>query len=79
MAIDVQKLMPLPLFQERLMTLIQDIYAAEPASGVQRLVLPGELEARRREARLQHGIPIVAEALEMVQTLAQTLGIQLEA
>jgi LDH2 family malate/lactate/ureidoglycolate dehydrogenase len=79
MALDVQKLLPLPLFHERLTMLIQQIYAAERAPGSERIVLPGELEAARREARQQQGIPIAEEALVRLQTLAQTLGVQLEA
>lgn len=79
MALDVQKLMPLPLFYERLTTLIQQIYAAERAPGTERIVLPGELEATRRDARLQRGIPITTEALGTLQTLAQTFGVRLEA
>jgi len=79
MALDIQKLMPLPLFQDRLATLIEQIYASERAPGVERIALPGELESARREVRLQQGIPITEEALATLHTLAQTLGIQLEA
>lgn len=79
MALDVQKMMPLPLFYERLTMLIQQIYAAERAPGTERIVLPGELEAARRDARLQRGIPITTEAFGTLQTLAQTFGVRLEA
>jgi LDH2 family malate/lactate/ureidoglycolate dehydrogenase len=79
MALDIQKLMPLSLFQERLTTLIQQIYAAERAPGVERIILPGELESARREARLQQGIPIAEEALAALQALAHILGLQLDA
>jgi LDH2 family malate/lactate/ureidoglycolate dehydrogenase len=79
MALDVQKLLPLALFQERLTTFIQQLRAAERAPGVERIVLPGQLEAERREARLRRGIPITAEALATLQALAHTLGVELEA
>ena len=79
LALDVQKLMPLHLFQERLTTLIRQIYASEQAPGSEGIVLPGELEAARREARLQGGMPITEEALVTLQTLARTLGVPLEA
>jgi LDH2 family malate/lactate/ureidoglycolate dehydrogenase len=79
LALDVQQLLPLPLFQKRLTTLIQQIYASEQAPGSAGIVLPGELEAARREARLQRGIPITAEAFLTLQTLARTLGVPLEA
>ena len=78
-ALDVQKLMPLPLFQERLTTLIRQLYASAQAPGSEGIVLPGELEAARREARLQRGMPITEEAGVTLQTLARTLGVPLEA
>jgi LDH2 family malate/lactate/ureidoglycolate dehydrogenase len=78
LALDVQQLLPLPLFQKRLTTLIEQIYASEQAPGSAGVVLPGELEAARREARLQRGIPITAEAFLTLQTLARTLGVPLE-
>ena len=51
----VQQLMPLPLFQERLTMLIRQIYTSEQAPGSEGIVLPRELEAARRAARLQRG------------------------
>ena len=45
------------------MRLIRQIHASEQAPGSAGIVLPGELEAARREARLQRGMPIIAEAL----------------
>jgi LDH2 family malate/lactate/ureidoglycolate dehydrogenase len=78
-ALDIARLMPVALFQERLRRLVHDIRAAERAPGVARIVLPGELELERRDARLRNGIPIAAEALDLLRTTARGLGLALEA
>jgi LDH2 family malate/lactate/ureidoglycolate dehydrogenase len=78
-AVDVKRLMPFPLFRGRVRTLIQQINASERAQGVERIVLPGELEFERRDARLQSGIPVEEEAIATLHTVADGLGLQLEA
>ena len=78
MALDINRLMPLPLFQEGVTAFIQQLRASELAAGVERIFLPGELEFRRREARLQDGIPLPEEALTTLQAMAKDLGLPLE-
>jgi LDH2 family malate/lactate/ureidoglycolate dehydrogenase len=78
-AVDVKRLMPSPLFQARLSTLIQQIQASERAQGVERILLPGELEFDRRDARLHSGIPVEEEAIATLHTVAESLGLQLKA
>jgi LDH2 family malate/lactate/ureidoglycolate dehydrogenase len=78
MALDIQRLLPLPLFKGRVATLIQQLRASELAEGTERILLPGELEFRRREARLQDGIPLTEEAVTVLQTVATNLGLELE-
>ena len=57
MALNVNRLMPVPLFQAGgVATLIQQLRASELATGVEHIYL-GELECRRREVALQDGIP----------------------
>lgn len=77
MAIDVQRLMPLPLFLTRVRTLIQEIGASERSPGVERIYLPGELEWERRNARLQAGIPMGEEAMQTVRALADQYRVRL--
>jgi LDH2 family malate/lactate/ureidoglycolate dehydrogenase len=78
MALDIRRLLPLALFQERLAALIEQINASERAEGVERIWLPGELESMRREARRQDGIPVTEDALTTLQAVAGSLGLQLE-
>jgi LDH2 family malate/lactate/ureidoglycolate dehydrogenase len=74
MALDVARLMPLPLFQERLTALSAQVLGAELAPGSGGIWLPGELEATRREARLRDGIPVPEEALRHLQALLDGRG-----
>jgi LDH2 family malate/lactate/ureidoglycolate dehydrogenase len=78
MAVDIKRLLPLPLFNARVTTLIQQLRASELAQGVEHIFLPGELEFRRREARLRDGIPLSEDAIITLQAVAKGLGLQLE-
>jgi LDH2 family malate/lactate/ureidoglycolate dehydrogenase len=78
MVLNINRLMPAPLFQAGVTTLIQQLRASELATGVVRVFLPGELEFRRREARLRDGIPLPENAITTLQALAKDLGLPLE-
>jgi LDH2 family malate/lactate/ureidoglycolate dehydrogenase len=78
MAVDIERLLPLPLFKVRVTTLIQQLKASELAEGTERIFLPGELEFRRREARLQDGIPLTEDAFTVLRAVAKNLGLELE-
>jgi LDH2 family malate/lactate/ureidoglycolate dehydrogenase len=78
MALDIKRLLPLPLFKAGASTLIQQLRASELAAGTERILLPGELEFRRREVRLSDGIPLAEEAITTLRAVANTLGLQLE-
>jgi LDH2 family malate/lactate/ureidoglycolate dehydrogenase len=75
MALNINRLLPAPLFQAGVTALIQQLKASELAPGVERVFLPGELEFRRREARLQDGIPLPEDAIATLQALANDLGL----
>lgn len=78
MALDIARLMPLELFQERMAALCAQILGSELAPGSERIWLPGELEAMRREARLRDGIPVPEAALAHLEALAHSLGTSLQ-
>jgi LDH2 family malate/lactate/ureidoglycolate dehydrogenase len=77
-ALDVNRLMPVPLFQSGVATLIRQLRASELGTGVERIFLPGELEFERREARLRDGIPLPEDAMTTLQALAKGLGLLLD-
>jgi LDH2 family malate/lactate/ureidoglycolate dehydrogenase len=78
LALNINRLMPAPLFQAGVTALIQQLRASELATGVERVFLPGELEFKRREARLQDGIPLPEDAITTLQAIAKDLGLPLE-
>lgn len=58
--IDPARLMPPEDFAARVDALIHDIHTAEPAEGVARVLVPGQLEHERRRSRERDGIPLPA-------------------
>jgi ureidoglycolate dehydrogenase (NAD+) len=57
-AINVETLMPLAQFQERMDRMIQEVRSAPRAAGADRIYLPGEMELERREIALREGITL---------------------
>lgn len=73
--LDPTVFMPRHEFEARIEQLCAEIKQSEPAPGVPRILLPGELEHERCEARLRHGIPVRADAQEALLALCGELGI----
>jgi LDH2 family malate/lactate/ureidoglycolate dehydrogenase len=69
--------MPLAQFTSRMAQLRQDIIHTPRLPGVERILLPGELEHERRQERLRHGIPVHANAPVALQEFCTTLGLPL--
>ncbi|MDE0207756.1 MAG: Ldh family oxidoreductase, partial [Candidatus Tectomicrobia bacterium] len=59
----------------RIEQLCMEIKQSEPAPGVRRILLPGELEHERAETRLRDGIPVQADVQEALQAFCRELGI----
>ena len=74
--LDPAMFMPFDHFSARMAQLRQEIVESEPAPGVERIYLPGELEHERREERLRHGIPIHPEAPAAMQEFCAGLGLE---
>jgi LDH2 family malate/lactate/ureidoglycolate dehydrogenase len=67
--------MPLEEFTARIDRLSAEIKHGQRAPGVERLLLPGELEHERRVQRLAHGIPVQADTPAVLQAFCDTLGL----
>jgi LDH2 family malate/lactate/ureidoglycolate dehydrogenase len=76
LAIDPAALMPREQFLERMDKLIDEIHAAPPMDGVDRVRLPGERRERIAEERKVSGIPIADEDLAEIASLAKELGVR---
>ena len=73
--LDPTAFMPRHEFEARIEQLCAEIKQSEPAPGVPRILLPGELEHERCEARLRHGIPVRADAQKALLAFCGELGI----
>jgi LDH2 family malate/lactate/ureidoglycolate dehydrogenase len=67
--IDVNAMMPLAAFNQRMETLIDEIKDCPLADGVQDLFFPGELEDVHSQAHLQAGLQIADKTWESLQQL----------
>jgi LDH2 family malate/lactate/ureidoglycolate dehydrogenase len=76
LAIDVTRFLPGDEFGSRMDQLIQDVHATEPAAGVDRVCVPGEIEHRTQIARERDGIPLNREVLAELDRLAAELGVE---
>jgi LDH2 family malate/lactate/ureidoglycolate dehydrogenase len=73
-ALDVDHYVPLPEFRADVDHLIRDIHASEPAEGVERVLVPGEIEHHRRAQRLEAGIPLAPALVDELDRLGREYG-----
>ena len=73
-ALDPSHYGPIDAFRADVDRLIRDIHASEPAEGVEQVLVPGELEHRRRADRLAHGIPLAPALVDELDRLGTELG-----
>ena len=71
--LDVARFLPVDRFRAHVDRLIDDVHASELAPGHDRVMVPGELEAERREERLAQGIPLPRALIEELDEMAAAL------
>jgi LDH2 family malate/lactate/ureidoglycolate dehydrogenase len=76
-ALDPSAFVGATAFQGAVQALARGITASSPATGHERVYLPGEIEWETRSKRLKDGIPLPDDAVEDLQEVAQELGIQM--
>lgn len=67
--------MPLERFYTRMQQLRGEITQAQRAPGIERILIPGELEHERQQERLQHGIPVHEGTANALQALCAALAL----
>ncbi len=77
MAIDPSRFMPIARFKEAIARMVARTKASPRMPGVEEIFLPGEIEARRRQERLQQGIPLAAPTVQMLGELGSACGASL--
>lgn len=74
LALDVGRFVPVDDFRQRVDALVRDVASAEPADGVERVLVPGQLEHERRAARSRDGVPLSAALVDELDALAAEAG-----
>ena len=73
--LDIDKMIPLPSFKDRLAQMIREVKATPLAAGATAIYAPGEIEQTKKERRLVEGIPIPDGVRREFEETAAELGI----
>lgn len=76
LALDVRCLASPQDFERKVGALIDEIHQSPRADGVQRLLVPGELEWERYERAMQEGIPLPSDVVENLKLAADLAGLE---
>ena len=74
-AIDIAAFGDVPSFKARVDALVRELRASERLPGVERIWMPGEQSAAKRDAHARDGIPLAPALLQNLDSLADELGI----
>ena len=78
LAIDIEKFMPLELFQQKISTLTENVKSSKKIQGVDQIYMPGEPEFETKARRLASGIPINVNVLNELKELSKKFELNLE-
>ncbi len=74
-AIDVERFKPLGEFRHQVAALADYIRSSPTAAGAENIYAPGDLELRRREARLRDGLFVEQGTWNLLETLCERFGV----
>ncbi|TMJ81253.1 MAG: Ldh family oxidoreductase, partial [Alphaproteobacteria bacterium] len=74
-ALSVEAFAPAALFKRQVDAAVRAMRAAQRLPGVERIWLPGEQSHRKRQDRMQHGIPMPKPLRDSLEAAARDLGI----
>jgi L-2-hydroxycarboxylate dehydrogenase (NAD+) len=74
-AVSIEAFAPLAEFKRNIDAAVQTMRNAQRLPGVERIQLPGEQSARKREARAEHGIPMPKSLRDSLEAVARTTGV----
>jgi ureidoglycolate dehydrogenase (NAD+) len=77
-AMDVNALMPIQRFKERVDSICREIQEAPKAKGSARIYLPGEIEWEKRERALAEGMRLPEHVVDRLIGLSEDVGFPLE-
>jgi uncharacterized oxidoreductase len=77
--LNVEQCLPRDEYDRWLETYVDSLKGTKTQAGVTEILLPGEIERRRRQERERNGVPIPDETWRQLTELAQKLGVRLPA
>ena len=77
-AIDVNSMMPIQMFKDRMDRMIREIKEAPKVKGADRIYLPGEMEWERRDKALCEGMQLPGDVVMNLKGLAEDTGVDLK-
>jgi LDH2 family malate/lactate/ureidoglycolate dehydrogenase len=75
LALDIAHFMDVSLFKKRVDVLIEQMHTAKRRSGVDRILVPGELEAETTVERQRNGIPLTEPILGAIVKASASVGV----
>jgi uncharacterized oxidoreductase len=72
---DIEGFTPLPIFHQRVMSLVEYIKSSPTAPGFEAILVPGEAEYRERQERLQRGIFIDEATWRQIRRVMEEVGV----
>ncbi len=79
MAIDPSRFMPIGEFKAAVGRMVEGIKSSPRMPGTDEILVPGELEFRKRNAGLRDGIPLAAATVESLREMANACGREIPA
>ena len=74
-AIDIEKIMPIDFFKEKIDMLIEEIKGCPKAANVDEIYVPGEIENNILQIRSKEGIPLTRTVLRDLNELGNMVGL----
>ena len=75
MVIDPEKFLPLPLFRERVDDMLEEFKNCPTAPGVDRVLVPGQLEAERERESMELGVEISDAVAAELRQVGEIYGV----
>ncbi len=76
--VDVEKFLPLDKYDALLEQYVAYVKSSRRQPGVDEILLPGEIELRRREQRVRDGVPVAEETWRQIRKLAADLRVTID-
>ena len=75
LVIDIKKFLPVKEFNKKVDGIIQELKSSRRAEGVDEILFPGELEARKEREQLENGLELPTAVMEDLDNVGNVYGV----